>query len=66
MHRCGGYGFVVVNKSHSTFPLTHSCCIGRSGPAGFAALPLGTHELLARRTVHTGSQWVAEPTRYRP
>lgn len=31
---CGGYGFVVVNQTHTSFPLTGGCCLGRSGPAG--------------------------------
>ena len=56
---CGGYGFVVVNSSHAKFPFTHGCCIGRSGPASFAKLPLETDELLQRHRVYTGSQWVA-------
>jgi pectin methylesterase-like acyl-CoA thioesterase len=34
---CGGYGFVVVNHTFNTFPMTGGCCIGRSGPAGKAA-----------------------------
>ena len=38
---CGGFGFVVVNKTSVSFPLTAGCCIGRSGPAAFARLPLG-------------------------
>ena len=54
---CGGYGFVVVNHTHQSFPLTHSCCIGRSGPAAFAQLPLDPHPLLTTHTVYTGSQW---------
>ncbi|KAL1526060.1 hypothetical protein AB1Y20_020881 [Prymnesium parvum] len=56
---CGGYGFVVVNKTHDAFPLTAGCCIGRSGPAAFGTLPLDTHRLLRERQPHTGSQWVA-------
>ena len=57
---CGGYGFVVANHTPSSFPLTHECCIGRSGPAAFASeLPLATHPLLRQPSrVHTGSQWV--------
>ena len=55
---CGGYGFVVANKTPSTFPLTHECCIGRSGPAAFATLPLDSHAHLRAHRVHTGSQWV--------
>jgi len=56
---CGGYGFVAVNKTHTTFPMTAGCCIGRSGPVSFATLPLATHARLleAERPVHTGSQW---------
>ena len=56
---CGGYGFVAVNKTHQTFPMTAGCCIGRSGPVSFATLPLATHPRLleAARPVHTGSQW---------
>ena len=56
---CGGYGFVVVNKTHATFPMTAGCCIGRSGPAAFGQLPLATHRRMTevRRPVHTGSQW---------
>ena len=55
---CGGYGFVVANHTPQSFPLTHGCCIGRSGPATFATLPLETHELLAKGNAYTGSQWV--------
>ena len=55
---CGGYGFVVVNHTRTSFPLTHDCCIGRSGPAAFGTLPMSTHELLAPAgAAHTGSQW---------
>ena len=54
---CGGYGFVVVNHTHESFPLTHGCCIGRSGPAAFATLPIGAHAHIGSRSVHTGSQW---------
>ena len=32
---CGGYGFVVLNRTSPDFPLTAGCCIGRSGPAAF-------------------------------
>ena len=54
---CGGYGFVVVNKTSASFPLTAGCCIGRSGPAAFApGLPLAGHALLDEYQVHTGSQ----------
>ena len=55
---CGGYGFILVNKSHDAFPLTHGCCIGRSGPAAFAeSLPLPQHPHLEGKQMHTGSQW---------
>ena len=56
---CGGYGFVVVNKTHENFPLTAGCCIGRSGPAAFGRLPIETHRRLQEMQPHTGSQWVA-------
>ena len=60
MIECGGYGIVVVNKTKDTYPLTHGCCVGRSGPAAFAQLPVGTHELLrSDDTIYTGSQWAA-------
>uniref|UniRef100_A0A7S3EQP7 protein xylosyltransferase n=1 Tax=Haptolina ericina TaxID=156174 RepID=A0A7S3EQP7_9EUKA len=56
---CGGYGFVVVNHTFNTFPMTGGCCIGRSGPAAFAPrLSLGLHPRLAALQPHTGSQWV--------
>ena len=57
---CGGYGFVVANHTPTTFPLTHGCCIGRTGPAAFAQnLPLQAHSLLAdSANVYTGSQWL--------
>lgn len=56
---CGGYGFVVANHTPDSFPLTHDCCIGRSGPAAFApGLGLDVHPKLADKArVHTGSQW---------
>ena len=50
---CGGYGFVVVNKTAREFPLTHGCCIGRSGPVAFAQLPIGRGSLLVGRRPST-------------
>ena len=55
---CGGYGFVVLNHTHRSFPMTVGCCIGRSGPAAFIeGLALGRHEVLDEFEIHTGSQW---------
>ena len=51
-------GFVVVNQTSETFPLTHGCCLGRSGPAAFAShLPLAAHPNVASKAIYTGSQW---------
>ena len=56
---CGGFGFVVVNKTKHEFPLTAGCCIGRSGPAAFAQLPIAKHPVLDQVAVQTGSQWAS-------
>jgi hypothetical protein len=55
---CGGYGFVAVNRTPATIPLTDGCCIGRSGPAAFGRLPFRSHRLFESKSAHTGSQWV--------
>ena len=46
-------GFVVVNKTRATFPLTAGCCIGRSGPAAFADVPFGQHPIVKELPIHT-------------
>ena len=49
-------GFVVVNKTRATFPLTAGCCIGRSGPAAFADVPFGQHPIVKELPIHTARE----------